>query len=54
MNQQLQSQSVQTLTPAQLRSRRARNIAISLTIGFLALLFYGVTIVKLSVRMGSM
>ena len=54
MNQQSQSPSLQTLTPEQLRSRRARNIAISLTIGFLAVLFYGVTIVKLSMRMGSM
>ena len=54
MNQQSQSQSVQTLTPEQLRSRRARNIAISVTIGVLAILFYGVTIVKLSMRMGSM
>lgn len=35
------------LTPEQLRRRRARNIAIALTLGFLALLFYAVTIVKL-------
>lgn len=54
MNQQSQGQSVQTLTPEQLRSRRARNIAISLTIGFLAVLFYGVTLVKLGMRVGSM
>jgi hypothetical protein len=35
------------LTPAQLRSRRARNIAIGLAVGFFALLFYAVTIAKL-------
>lgn len=35
------------LTPEQLRSRRARNIAIGLAVGFFALLFYAVTIAKL-------
>lgn len=35
------------LTPEQLRQRRARNIAIASVLGFLALLFYVVTIVKL-------
>jgi len=54
MNQQSQNQSAQMLTPEQLRSRRARNIAISLTIGFLAVVFYGVTLVKLGMRVGSM
>jgi len=54
MNQQSQGHPVQMLTPEQARSRRARNIAISVTIGVLAILFYGVTIVKLSMRMGSM
>ncbi len=54
MNQQSQNQPVQLLTPEQLRSRRARNIALSLTIGCLAILFYGVTVVKLGMRMGSM
>ena len=54
MNQQSQNQSVQMLTPEQLRSRRARNIAISLTIGVLAIVFYGVTLVKLGMRVGSM
>ena len=54
MNQQSQNQSVQMLTPEQLRSRRARNIAISLTIGFRAIVFYGVTLVKLGMRVGSM
>ena len=54
MNEQSQNQSVQMLTPEQLRSRRARNIAISLTIGFLAIVFYGVTLVKLGMRMGPM
>jgi hypothetical protein len=42
------------LTPEQARSRRARNIAISLTIGALAILFYGITLVKLGMRMGPM
>ena len=54
MNQQSQNQPVQLLTPEQLRSRRARNIALILTIGCLAILFYGVTGVKLGMRMGSM
>jgi hypothetical protein len=35
------------LTPAQEKSRRARNIAIGLALGLFALLFYVVTIVKL-------
>jgi hypothetical protein len=35
------------LTPAQEKSRRARNIAIALALGLFALLFYVVTIVKL-------
>jgi hypothetical protein len=36
-----------TLTPAQQKNRRARNIAIGLALGLFALLFYVVTIVKL-------
>jgi len=35
------------LTPAQLRNRRLRNIAIGLSVGLLAALFYAITIVKL-------
>jgi hypothetical protein len=35
------------LTPAQQKSRRARNIASGLALGLFALLFYVVTIVKL-------
>ena len=35
------------LTPKQLRNRRLRNIAIGLSVGFLAALFYAITIVKL-------
>ena len=35
------------LTPEHLKRRRARNIAIASVLGFLALLFYVVTIVKL-------
>ena len=35
------------LTPAQQKSRRARNVAIGLALGLFALLFYVVTIVKL-------
>ena len=38
---------VSQLTPAQLRSRRSRNIALGLVIGGLVALFYVVTIVKL-------
>lgn len=34
------------LTPEQIKSRRQRNIAIELAVGFLVLLFYAVTIVK--------
>jgi hypothetical protein len=57
MNQQFRPQDLQpgevrseegiVLTPEQTRSRRARNIAIGLAIGFFALLFYAVTIAKL-------
>jgi len=35
------------LTPEQAKSRRQRNLAIGLAVGFLVLLFYAVTIVKL-------
>jgi len=35
------------LTPEQLKSRRQRNVAIGLAIGFFVLLFYAVTIAKL-------
>lgn len=35
------------LTAAQLRNRRRRNIAIGLSVAFLAALFYAITIVKL-------
>ena len=35
------------LTPAQQKSRRARNVAIGLALGLFALLFYVVTLVKL-------
>ena len=35
------------LTPQQLRNRRLRNLAIGLSVGFLAALFYAITIVKL-------
>lgn len=34
------------LTPSQLRNRRMRNIAIGLAVGFLAVLFYVITLVK--------
>jgi len=34
------------LTESQLRNRRRRNIAIGLAVGFVAILFYVVTIVK--------
>lgn len=35
------------LTTEQLRNRRMRNIAIGLAVGFLAVLFYAITIVKI-------
>jgi hypothetical protein len=34
-------------TPQELKSRRQRNLAIGLAVGFFALLFYAVTIAKL-------
>jgi hypothetical protein len=37
------------LSPQQLKSRRARNIAIAIAVGLLCLLFYVVTIAKLGV-----
>ena len=37
----------QQLTPQQAKSRRMRNVAIGLSIGFMVVLFYVVTIVKL-------
>lgn len=36
-----------TLTPEQLKSRRQRNVAIAVAVGFFVLLFYIVTIAKL-------
>jgi hypothetical protein len=36
------------LTPAQLRNRKLRNIAIGLAVAFLAALFYAITIVKMA------
>ena len=36
-----------TLTPAELRRRRARSVAIALALGFLVLVFYAVTIAKM-------
>jgi hypothetical protein len=35
------------LTPEQAKARRARNIAIALAVGFLVVVFYAVTIIKL-------
>ncbi|QGM96388.1 hypothetical protein [Methylocystis parvus] len=35
------------LTPEQAKSRRARNIAIGITVALLAMLFYAVTLVRL-------
>ncbi len=35
------------LTPAQMRSRKARNVAIGLAVGALVLFFYALTIIKL-------
>jgi hypothetical protein len=36
------------LTPAQIRNRRLRNIAIGLAVAFMAALFYAITIVKMA------
>ena len=36
-----------TLTPEQAKSRRARNIAIGVTVALLAVLFYAITVVRL-------
>jgi hypothetical protein len=36
-----------TLTPAQMRNRRLRNVAIALCVGGLAALFYALTIVRM-------
>ena len=35
------------LSPAELRRRRMRSLAIALALGFMALMFYAVTIAKL-------
>ncbi len=42
-------QSARPLTPEEAKSRRSRNVAIAVGIGFLIVLFYVVTIVKLGV-----
>lgn len=47
IEQEKQVQEGVTLTPEQERNRRARSIAIAVTIGMLAVLFYAVTLVKL-------
>lgn len=48
-----QDPEVQVLTPEALKSRRLRNIAIGIAVGFFALLFYVVTIAKLGPGMFS-
>ena len=47
MNQKPANQDGVVLTPQQLRSRKARNVAIGLAVGFMVVLFYVVTIAKL-------
>ncbi len=47
MNDPIRIEDRITLTPAQMKSRKARNIAIGIAVGFFALIFYAVTIVKL-------
>jgi hypothetical protein len=49
-----ENEPVRMMTPEQARSRRARNLALCLTIGGLVVLFYAVTLVKLGMRIGSM
>ncbi len=36
------------LTPAQERNRRLRNVAIGASVGFVAILFYAITLVKMA------
>ncbi len=48
-NPQSPPPGLRPLTAAEARSRRARNIAIGLAVGFLVVLFYVVTVVKLGV-----
>jgi hypothetical protein len=36
------------LSPAQQRNRRLRNVAIGAAVGFVAVLFYAITIVKMA------
>lgn len=43
----LEPRRATTLTPAQIKSRKARNIAVGLLVGGLVLLFYVITIAKL-------
>ena len=38
---------IPVLTPAQMRNRRLRNVAIALSVGFLVVLFYALTIVRM-------
>ncbi|WP_442754787.1 hypothetical protein ACNHKD_17605 [Methylocystis sp. JAN1] len=47
IEQREQSEDGVVLTPEQEKSRRARNIAIGITVALLAALFYAVTLVKL-------
>jgi hypothetical protein len=47
MTEKLPSPGHAGLTEAQLRNRRRRNLAIGLSVAFLAALFYAITIVKL-------
>ena len=47
MNEPMDQRPGVKLTPAQEKSRRARNIAIGLAVTLFAILFYVVTIVKL-------
>jgi hypothetical protein len=47
IEQKEQSEDGVVLTPEQAKSRRARNIAIGITVALLAVLFYAVTLVKL-------
>ena len=47
MEQRPESENNGVLTPQQAKSRKARNIAIGLAVGFMVVLFYVVTIAKL-------
>lgn len=47
LHKELEPEDGVVLTPEQARARRARNIAIGVTVALLVVLFYAVTVVRL-------